>query len=249
MFRFLRKAFVRKPDLTLEFTEKSFEIAKYVDGLMKQGFTFHEWKNDGTNNELSAAERDPISNRSLLRVEMQVSRERLTEASIFFEVLLNGSFREAGQQRVQMSTDYIDMFALLMSIVHKHTRLVMTQNIDAEIIFQLCIIVDKRALHSNAAPCMNFWYCKLKPKNSSPFGFPRWLFITHVLRKEDYFKLLTEWGQWQRIPHYLFDKVPQADWIQGGHLEVRNAKENANNHEDTMEQNRREALQLCSKSL
>lgn len=84
-------------------------------------------------------------------IELHVSAMHLTEASKYFEALLTGQFREACRdagaiRRVPLEDIYAPAFMLLMEIAHSRYHN-LPARVDAEMLFQLCILIDMYDMH------------------------------------------------------------------------------------------------------
>lgn len=131
-------------------------------------------------------------------VETHVSAVHLIEASKYFETLLAGRFLEAGKvdtgamRRIPLQDIYAPAFILLMDIVHsRYHRL--PAHIDAEMLFQLCILIDMYAMHESTTLQSYLWFQRLihQIPVCAAANLHHWAFICYVLRKSEQFRAVT----------------------------------------------------------
>lgn len=159
---YLEKNFGDEPDLLIVTTEKSSQLVQRAEDLIRQVFVVRGVKEDDSTGNLSTTTKEDISKQGYLRVEMHVYRSHLILASPFFKNLLAGGYREAEQDRVNLTIDHIAAFAMMMSFIHWEHPLVKSLNVDLNTLCQICFTIDYFKLHKLALLCADTWFEKLK---------------------------------------------------------------------------------------
>lgn len=186
----LTKTFAKKPDLVLELTGRENYVAK---DLLRRNFTVQGSADHIPENESVEDARNKVWEQTTFKVRMHVSRKHLTEASPYFDALLNQNFKEAQENCVPLKDIPVMAFSLLMEILHQRTYTVVSQVISEATLFDVCTLIDMYTLHEQAFLHTNRWFDSLKtliPDSPSP-TLEEWTFVTYVLKKEQSFTNLT----------------------------------------------------------
>lgn len=128
-------------------------------------------------------------------VETHVSAVHLIEASKYFQTLLAGHFLEAGKvgtgatRRIPLHKIYAPAFILLMDIVHsRYHRL--PAHIDAQMLFQLCILIDMYGMHESTILQSYLWFQRLSHQIPvcAAANLHHWAFFCYVFQKSKQFQ-------------------------------------------------------------
>lgn len=132
-------------------------------------------------------------------VEMHVSAMHLIEASKHFETVLADEFqrpRQPGPQNVQTIHLWginAPALRILMMIAHARYNQLPTY-IDFQMLFEVCLQIDKYDMHELTALQVNIWFEHLMDQIPShpTRDIDQWIFVCYVLQKPKQFEELTE---------------------------------------------------------
>lgn len=153
----------------------------------------------GDNPEMDESEQ--IERLRPLNVHMRVSSKHMILASkVFHAMLKRGVFKEgkelatSGTLELPLPDDDPAAFAILLNIIHGHTRKV-PRIINLEMLTSISVLVDKYNLHEAVEVYSDMWITHLQESvDYTKQNFPR-LSISWVFKKSDIFRDVTRQAQ------------------------------------------------------
>jgi len=163
------------------------------DVLSQEEVSDRESTNEATLTAIGFRKRIDTSKIATPSIEMQVSAAHLIESSKYFETLLTGPFREEKESSILLEEVPVQPFKILMDVIHHRNKHVL-KYLEAEILYQLCVLIDMYKMHEATVLWTNLWFqqlCDQIPQEKSA-SLQHWAFICYVLQEAEQFQAVTQ---------------------------------------------------------